>query len=241
MTVLRVINRGRQHLFEAHGAVAVEHRDPGAEESGDDPGVDALVQLVGRQVLGAERLGSRSGGAERMDRSGRLVEIGQETVPRRPGHLRADHVEDRQHRDRSVHRVAALHQGLDPRHGREGVSRAHQAVDPGHHRAVLAPHLPDADGVGALLGEGRRRQEEHRQREREQWTRRGSGSEAGNFHHRHSPHRRSGAPVRLAVPDHEHRCRGLSDAEAGTAPEHSSAANPRRRGGFPRSRRPGPG
>ena len=235
MTVLRVINRGRQHLFEAHGAVAVEHRDPGAEESRDDPGVDALVQLVGRQVLGAERPGGRTGGAERMDRSGRLVEVGQEAVPRRAGHLGANDVEDRQHRDRSVHRVAALHQGLDPRHGREGVSRAHQSVDPRHHRAVLAPHLPDADRVGGLLGEGRRR-EAHRQGRREERQRGTSKPETiHGFLLGASDSRRYILPFLTTLRDANRRSSGL------VPKAHSGGAvSPRRRGGFPRSRRPGP-
>ena len=52
--------------------------------------------------------------------------------------------------------------------------RAHQAVDARHHRAILAPHLPDTDGVGALLRERGRRQSEQ--------DRGDSGSETGRLH-----------------------------------------------------------
>ena len=143
MAVLGVVDGRGQHLGQAHGAEALQKRDPSPEEARDDARVDAFVQLVGGEIGRIERQRSGAGGPQRVHAVGDAIVEGHEPVPGHPRHLGPHHVQGGESRDGGIGGVASGHEHAQTRHGCQRMSGRHQPVGPGDRgpvrRAVEVP------------------------------------------------------------------------------------------------------
>jgi hypothetical protein len=131
MTVLRVGNRGRQHVGELHRAVVAQQQHPGVEHAGHA----GREQASAGHHVEAERTVMRDGrrggrGALAADDLGfALLDVVDDdrNVAARPVEVRLQHLQREGGGDRGVEGVAAALQGSHPDAGRDPVRRGDDA------------------------------------------------------------------------------------------------------------------
>ena len=131
ITVLRVTDRRRQHVSDAHGAVIAQQHHPGLERAGHaggkEPGARNEVEAFAA-VMRDRRAGRRDAlTADHFRPAAAHVEENDRDVAARPVEMRLDHLERERRGDGRVERVAAAFKDAHAHGSRYPMGRSHDA------------------------------------------------------------------------------------------------------------------